>query len=155
MKGTTALKKITAEAKRLRKKSPGIAWASAIKKASAKFRASKKPVRKKAAPKKVAKKAVRRSVKKSAVKKASRPFSRPSVTKTLTVRKVQKLSGLKDISLSFLYDDLKRLENVRIALKQKMREVPKSEKKTVEKSIRYYNRLIGIQKRSIEMAKKI
>jgi len=138
MKGTTALKKITAEAKRLRKKSPGMKWASAIKKASVKFRATKKPARKKAAP-----------------KKAVTRFGKPSVSKTITVKKVQKIAGLKDISLSFLYDDLKRLENVRISLKQKMKEVSKAEKRTIEKSIRYYSRLINIQKRSIEMAKKI
>jgi len=151
MKGTTALKKITAEAKRLRKKSPGMKWASAIKKASVKFRATKKPARKKAAPKK----AIRRSVKKAAPKKAVTRFGKPSVSKTITVKKVQKIAGLKDISLSFLYDDLKRLENVRISLKQKMKEVSKAEKRTIEKSIRYYSRLINIQKRSIEMAKKI
>lgn len=64
---SSVLKKITAEAKRIRKKNPRISWKSAVKQAGAKYRGTvkkktvrKKSVAKKAAPKKKA--ATRRKV---------------------------------------------------------------------------------------------
>jgi len=53
---STVLKKITAEAKRIRKASPRMTWQAAIKKAGAKYRASakKSPAKKAAGKRKVA-----------------------------------------------------------------------------------------------------
>lgn len=60
MMATTALKKITAEAKRIRKRHPGMKWVSAVKQAGAKYRKGgisgvgkkRRPAKKKAARKK-------------------------------------------------------------------------------------------------------
>jgi adenylate kinase len=73
MAASTTLKKITAEAKRIRKRHPGKKWITAVKEAGAKYRggklgktkvAKKKTARKKAAPKKkvLRKRSTRRSV---------------------------------------------------------------------------------------------
>lgn len=75
--GTTALKKITAEAKRIRKKHPKTSWKSAVRQAGSKYRSGsirgpgkakpkkatrKRAVRKKAAPKKARRKRASRKV---------------------------------------------------------------------------------------------
>ena len=95
-----ALKKITTEAQKIRKKSPGISWKSAVKKAGAKYRASaktsKKPVRKKAA-----KKVARRSVKRKTVGTAPVVIQRDTVqshvgaAKKLLLDSLGKLEGRK------------------------------------------------------------
>lgn len=54
----TILKKITSEAKRIRKKSPRTSWQSAVKQAGAKYRASAKKKPAKKAAKKTAKRRV-------------------------------------------------------------------------------------------------
>lgn len=78
-----ALKKITAEAKKIRKRKPKTSWKSAVKQAGAKYRAGKiKPRRKKAAVKK-------RAVRKKAVRKKS--VRRKTATKIR--RRVVRVSG--------------------------------------------------------------
>lgn len=70
-----ALKKITAEAKRIRKAHPKTSWRSAVKKAGAKFRSGKLKPRKK-----------------RAVSGKSKPRRKRTVSKTITVRRKRRVA---------------------------------------------------------------
>lgn len=67
----TALKKITTEAKRIRKSKPKTSWKSAVKQAGAKYRAGKIKPRKKSAKKKAV--AKKRTVKRKTIKAKTAP----------------------------------------------------------------------------------
>ena len=91
MSGSTTLKKITAEAKRIRKKSPGMKWLSAVKQAGAKYRGGKLGGKKKATKRRpVARKG---SSKRSAPRKRAAPrvARRPSGSVASHISEVKKL----------------------------------------------------------------
>ncbi len=96
---TTALKKITAEAKRIRKKKPKTTWKSAVRQAGAKYRSGKIRKPKKVGKVKKKRAAKKRSVrKKAAPKKAARKRSSRKPTKAIQVVKVVRVTRVGRVS---------------------------------------------------------
>lgn len=119
---SAALKKITTTAKQLRKKSPGMSWQSAIKKAGAMYRGTvKKTVKKK-------------TVKKVIAKKAHKP-AKKHIVKTGKIGTGVghcSVSGLMAQGKKILISDIGKLEAQKFAAKLK-RDKNKISKKIAEK----------------------
>lgn len=122
---SATLKKITAEAKRIRKRSPRTSWTSAVKQAGAKYRSGKiggKPARKKAA-KKVAKKAAPKK-RVGMVKISQDAFGKATV------------SGIMASAKKVLLQDIGKMEAKKFAATTK-REKSQIAKKIAEKKRQY------------------
>lgn len=115
---SSVLKKITAEAKRIRKANPRVTWKGAIKQAGAKYRATAK-------------------------KKASRPVAKKAAKKKTTVRRVSGFNSafggamVAGISESSALSILKRkyLDGIGVLESRKYAAKTKVEKRSLQKKI--------------------
>lgn len=145
----SALTKITADAKRIMKRKK-ISWKESIKQASALYRSKmKKTTGKKigaARKKKVARK------KKAAVK--FKVVDRKITTSERAIGSV--IPGGKAARIRELHDELKRLESIRIALKDKAATTKiKPQKKKILDAAAYYTRLIAQAENNIRLLRKM
>lgn len=155
-----AIAVISAQAKKLQRANKKLAWKSAIKKASAMYRAGKVGAAKKAAPKKAAKK--------SAPKKAARkamPAARHKDTNSHNVS-IRVMSGPRKIGFNALAQiaDAKRVidaATTEIDWHRKFKRTAKyktydsQDRAAVERTIDFYKKLIAQKKREVSELKKL